>query len=76
MAVTYVPGVADAFLTTAVVAPQLGMTEAALVQARHRGRGPKYVRVGARSIRYRASDVASYIAEADSEAPRSPGAAA
>lgn len=43
------------------LAELLGLTPAAVAQMRRRGQGPTFVRVGGRSIRYRASDVEAYL---------------
>lgn len=48
-------------------------TAAAAAQMRHRGTGPRYIRVGKRSIRYRRSDVLAWI-DANVET-QTPGAA-
>jgi predicted DNA-binding transcriptional regulator AlpA len=44
-----------------VVSEKLGISEGALAQMRHRGTGPKFVKLGARSVRYRLSDVNAWL---------------
>lgn len=51
----------DELLTPEQVAKYRGTTTATLAQERHHGRGPKFIRDG-RRIRYRASDIAAYLA--------------
>ncbi len=43
------------------VAAALGTTEAGLAQMRYRGTGPKFIKVGARRVMYRWSDVRAYL---------------
>lgn len=43
------------------VADWLGTTPGALAQMRYLGKGPKFVKLGARSIRYRVSDVNEWL---------------
>lgn len=43
------------------VAAALHMSEEALAQLRYRGTGPKFIRVGARKVLYRWSDVNAYL---------------
>lgn len=43
------------------LAEHLGMTVQALAVMRYRGTGPKYVRIGTRTIRYRRADVDAWI---------------
>lgn len=47
----------DELLGPDEVATYLGTTAAALAQMRYRGVGPRFIKLGARSVRYRASDV-------------------
>lgn len=49
-------------LSTTRAAEYLATTEAALRQARHRGEGPPYVRIGRRIV-YRLVDLNDYLAE-------------
>ena len=48
-------------LTAEQLAPFLGTTIAQLAQQRFRGDGPPFVRTGARSVRYRWSDVEAWL---------------
>lgn len=43
------------------VAAALHMSEEALAQLRYRGTGPRFIRVGARKVLYRWSDVNAYL---------------
>jgi len=43
------------------VAAYLHTTEAGLAQMRHRGTGPKFIKVGPRKVIYRWSDVKAYL---------------
>lgn len=55
------------------VAAYLGMSEGGLAQLHYRGKGPRQIRVGGRSVRYTWADVDAWIAsqtEADAEAER------
>jgi len=60
-------------LTTADLAELLGMTRTAVYNMRHRGGGPRSIRIDARSVRYRPEDVEAWLEEraaaAASEAP-------
>lgn len=47
-------------LTPQALAERWGTTPAALSQLRYRGTGPTFIRVGAKTIRYRLVDVLSY----------------
>jgi len=51
----------DALLTAAQVSKITGMSETALAQGRYRGTGPVYLRLSARTIRYREADVQAWI---------------
>lgn len=51
----------DHYLTTAQVAENLGYRVGTLQNWRTRGEGPRYVRIG-REVRYRAADVAEWLA--------------
>ena len=48
-------------LTTKEAAELLGKHYAVLADWRHQGRGPKFIRMGGRSIRYRPSDLLEWI---------------
>jgi predicted DNA-binding transcriptional regulator AlpA len=65
---------ADALLTTDQLAAELGISRASLEQLRARGGGPAFIRVGARAIRYRRSDISRFY-ESRVEQPGSKGAA-
>ncbi len=60
-------------LTTADLAELLGMTRTAVYNMRHRGGGPRSIRIDARSVHYRPEDVEAWLEEraaaAASEAP-------
>lgn len=43
------------------VAAYLKMTEGALAQLRYTGRGPKFIKVSGRAVRYRWSDVYEWV---------------
>lgn len=43
------------------VAEALGITTGNLAQMRYRGTGPKFIKLGARSVRYRWCDVEAWI---------------
>jgi excisionase family DNA binding protein len=49
-------------LTEREVAERLGLSVATLRAWRHRGKGPRYLRLG-RSVRYLPSDVAEFVRE-------------
>ena len=53
----------DSLLTERQLAEELGYTPRALQQWRRAGTGPKFVRVSARSIRYRRRDVLEWLEE-------------
>ena len=50
-------------LTTKEAAELLGKHHAVLADLRHQGRGPKFIRMGGRSIRYRPSDLLAWLEE-------------
>lgn len=54
-----------ALLSPAQVGVQLGMTTAALAQMRFTGRGPRFLKLTARAVRYRQTDVDAWIAAAE-----------
>ena len=56
-------GAADDMLTTRDVAEWLGVSVQFLEIARHRGYGPKFVRIGPGRIRYRRADVLAWLEE-------------
>ena len=43
------------------VANRMGITTGALAQMRYRGTGPKFVKIGKRTVRYRWEDVEAWI---------------
>jgi excisionase family DNA binding protein len=48
-------------LTIAEVAELLGVSERTLETWRYRGRGPAFIRVGKKVVRYRLSDVEAFL---------------
>jgi predicted DNA-binding transcriptional regulator AlpA len=55
----------DRLLTSREVGAWVGLTPAALSQLRFKGRGPKFRRLGPRTVRYVQSDVQAWIDEAE-----------
>ena len=51
----------EQLLETKVIAEYMGTTPQNLAQMRYRGTGPKFIKLGARSVRYRWSDVEAWI---------------
>lgn len=51
----------EPLLESSVIADLLGTTPQNLAQMRYRGTGPKFIKLGARSVRYRWSDVEAWI---------------
>jgi predicted DNA-binding transcriptional regulator AlpA len=51
----------ESLATPKDVAEHLAVTEAHLAQQRYRGSGPRYIKVGGRSVRYRWSDVREWV---------------
>ena len=49
-------------LTPAEAGEQLGLTPAALAQLRYTGNGPCFIKLTAKAVRYRQSDLDSWIA--------------
>jgi hypothetical protein len=49
-------------LTPAEAGEQLGLTPAALAQLRYTGSGPCFIKLTAKAVRYRQSDLDSWIA--------------
>ena len=49
--------------TVQQLADYLGMSRQALDHMRHRGQGPKYIRISGRCIRYRREDVEAWLAD-------------
>jgi predicted DNA-binding transcriptional regulator AlpA len=52
---------ADKVLKAESVAEWLGTTPGALAQMRYMGKGPKFIKLGGRSIRYRAAEVSAWL---------------
>jgi len=53
----------SSLLTTNAAARMLGYSPRALENWRYRGGGPRFVRVSARSVRYRSADLETWIEE-------------
>ncbi|MGG7307543.1 helix-turn-helix transcriptional regulator [Curtobacterium sp. AB451] len=51
----------ERLLTSQEVAEWVGMTPSALSQLRYRGSGPKFRKLGPKTVRYAASDVQAWI---------------
>lgn len=51
----------EELLRPAAVAAHLGTTVAALANMRYRGLGPKFIKVSAKAVRYRNSDVNAWL---------------
>jgi excisionase family DNA binding protein len=51
------------FLTTAQAASVLGFHASYLAKARLTGSGPRYLKIGGRSVRYRRSDIDAWLAD-------------
>lgn len=51
----------DELWTPKQYAAYIGVTVQAAAAQRHRGTGPRYVRIGARTIRYRPADVIAWL---------------
>ena len=64
---------AKILLTEEEAAHALGFTARFLQNRRHRGDGPKYVRISARAIRYRPSDLADFAANLIRTSTSEPG---
>jgi predicted DNA-binding transcriptional regulator AlpA len=54
----------------------IGFTPRALQDWRHRGEGPRYVRVSSRAVRYRPADLAAWAEERIRSSTSDPGPAA
>ena len=52
-------------LTPAQLSAQLGLTTGALAQMRYLGRGPTFLKLSARAVRYRQTDVDAWVAAAE-----------
>lgn len=55
----------ERLLTAREVATWVGMTPSALSQLRFKGRGPKFRKLGPKTVRYVQSDVQAWIDEAE-----------
>ncbi|OII37110.1 hypothetical protein BIU98_16795 [Curtobacterium sp. MMLR14_010] len=55
----------ERLLTTQEVAAWVGMTPSALSQLRFKGRGPKFRKLGPKTVRYVESDVQEWIDDAE-----------
>ena len=53
---------ANPLLTPAEASAQLGLTPGALAQLRHTGGGPRFIKLTAKAVRYRQSDLDAWIA--------------
>jgi predicted DNA-binding transcriptional regulator AlpA len=57
------PAIPPALLTTAQAAAALGFHASYLAKARLSGAGPKYLKIGSRSVRYRRSDIDDWLSD-------------
>lgn len=48
-------------ITPVQLAERFGMTTGALAQMRYRGSGPRFIKLGGRQVRYRESDIQSWL---------------
>ncbi|UKA59199.1 helix-turn-helix transcriptional regulator [Arthrobacter sp. FW306-2-2C-D06B] len=55
------PSAGDQLLKAQALADWLGVTPGALAQMRYLGKGPKFIKLGGRSVRYRVSDVNEWL---------------
>ena len=62
-------------LTPAEASAQLGLTQGALAQLRYTGGGPLFIKLTAKAVRYRQSDLDAWIAERSHSSTREYGAA-
>ena len=53
----------ERLMTATEAGDLLAMTRGALAQLRYMGTGPKFVKLGGRSVRYRREDLEEWIAE-------------
>lgn len=65
-----------AMLTPSQLAEQLGLTTGSLAQMRYLGRGPRYLKLTARAVRYRQTDVDAWVAAAERSRTDDRGSAA
>jgi predicted DNA-binding transcriptional regulator AlpA len=57
------PAGAEPLLSTKQAAAVLGFHASYLAKARLTGAGPRYLKIGGRSVRYRRSDIDAWLAE-------------
>jgi len=60
-AITHIPRSLERLLTPAEAAELLTLQPSTLAEYRSTGRGPKYVRISKNQVRYKFSDVLTYI---------------
>jgi predicted DNA-binding transcriptional regulator AlpA len=65
----------DRLLTPADAADQVGLTAGALAQLRYVGGGPRFIKLTAKAVRYRQSDLDAWIAGSVRENTRDRGTA-
>lgn len=65
--------IGPSLLSTAEAADALGLSERTLQDWRLRGRGPRYVRMSARAVRYRPRELARWILEHEVVSTSDPG---
>ena len=65
---------ADKLLTTEQAAAVLGFHPSYLAKARLNGAGPKYLKIGARAVRYRRADIDVWLADKARNSTSDPGA--
>jgi predicted DNA-binding transcriptional regulator AlpA len=65
---------ADTILTNEQAAAVIGFHPSYLAKARLSGAGPKYLKIGARSVRYRRSDIDAWLADKARISTSDPGA--
>lgn len=51
----------EPLLESSIIADLLGTTPQNLAQMRYRGTGPRFIKLGVRSVRYRWSDVEAWL---------------
>lgn len=59
----------DELLTSKATAQLLGYAPGTLENLRAQGRGPKWMRINGRSIRYRRSDIDAWLADQEHSSP-------
>ena len=63
----------EIWLTQGELANKLGVTTHTLQDWRHAGRGPRYIDMGGRAVRYCWSDVQTWLASLPSRSDKAPG---